>query len=146
MTHIARLAVLVAVIGVGFGARAKDNDFRVDPGQWEFETTSTAPMAPAPTTKVSTDCVQDGDMSPERLTAGMPDCVVSDIVSKPEKMSWSMVCPTPMGEMKGAGEFNSTGETLTGSLILNVEVEGKPVKIENSWKGKRVGPCPAAAE
>jgi hypothetical protein len=143
MIRLARLAVLVLAVGVGFEAWAEDKDFHVEPGQWEFETMSQPPMAAAPTTKVSTDCVEDGEMSPERLTAGMPDCVVSDIVSNPEKMSWTMVCPTPMGEMQGTGEFKSTGETLTGSLILNVALDGQPVKIENSWKGKRIGPCAA---
>jgi hypothetical protein len=52
-----------------------------------------------------------------------------------------MQCNTPGGAMNGQGSFESKGDSDSGNMTMNMNLEGQSFSMEMVWKGHRVGSC-----
>ncbi|MFK7794033.1 MAG: DUF3617 domain-containing protein [Gammaproteobacteria bacterium] len=114
----------------------------IEPGLWEVSTTMTSPMFPQPRVQTQQECMQESQISPETLAPSENgECTIVDTNISGDTLSWSMRCSTPGGVMKGQGSFESKGDSGSGNMQMNMDIEGQSFSMELVWKGRRVGSC-----
>jgi hypothetical protein len=135
-TLLAAVLVLVAP----FLAHA--DGMRIEPGQWEFTTTSSGAMGGAPANKVHTQCIREDSMTPQRFTQEMKGCRIDEPKFDASSMSWKMSCPSSAGAMTGSGSFRSTGSGISGTIDVTMRMGDQEFPMTNRWTGRRLGACP----
>ena len=138
MTRLHWMPTLAILLAAG---TALATGMKLEPGQWEFRSTTQTTMSPTPQTEVTTECVGNEEMSPEKFLAGTPGCSVTDAKATASGMSWNMSCTTPGGAMTGKAEFTSQGDSLEGVMTMSMQLGDQQFEIENRWSGRRLGPC-----
>jgi len=119
-----------------------DDSVTIEPGLWEVSTTMTTPMSPQPRVQTQQECIKDSKISPQDLApSDGGECSMSDINVSNNTLSWSMQCDTGGGAMKGHGSFESKGDSGSGNMTMNMNIEGQSFSMEMVWKGHRVGSC-----
>jgi hypothetical protein len=114
----------------------------IEPGMWEITTTMNSSMSPQPRIQTSQECIKDAQISPEDLAPSDDDsCSMSDVKVSGNSLSWSMLCNTPGGAMKGNGNFTSEGNSGSGKMQMSMNIEGQSFDMEMVWKGHRTGSC-----
>jgi hypothetical protein len=115
---------------------------KIDPGMWEFKSVSKMPMMQQQQSHESTECVTEGERTPDEFLDGMEDCTISDVKSDDKIMAWTITCKNQSADMNGSAEMKSTGTTLNGKMNMSMSIPGHPpVTMEMNWEGKRLGPC-----
>lgn len=120
---------------------AWSDGLKVEPGLWEFTTTTPGAAGSPPGASTSTECIRDDDMTPQKFTSKMKGCQISEPKADASSMSWKMNCPSPHGSMTGTGSFTSTGTTVAGSLDMTMDVGGQKFPMGSKWTGRRTGEC-----
>ncbi len=114
----------------------------IEPGSWEMTSTVNMPMLPQPQVTTETECIEEGEISPESMTDGMDSsCVFDNTVVEGNTMRWSMTCDTAESKSRGEWEATSDGDSLSGSGTITIFVQGQEIVMNMSWTGKRVGDC-----
>lgn len=137
MTEIAVLC-FVALLGV---ALATDAGMKAKVGKWKLDATSTNPMTGRSETHSSTDCLRDGDVSPEKFMDQTQQCSVSDVKTTDSSMDWRINCAFEGGSMTGVGHFESAGDTSSGHVKARVDAGGQTMNFEHRYVGTWLGPC-----
>ncbi len=132
-------AVVVSVLALALPALAEG--MKVDPGKWEFRSTSKTPMGPAPVPETTTECITESEMDPDEFLDEAKGCSVVEKDVASDKMTYVMSCDGPTGPMTGRAVFRSTGSTVKGGMKMQVDFNGQPMTFETTWEGKRVGDC-----
>ncbi len=113
----------------------------IDPGKWQFTTTSQAPMVPTPRVETDTECIEDGTRSAKDFMQDNKDCTISDVVDTDTVLSYKVTCPNGPMVMKGVSNFKSTGSTMSGIMRMSMSMNGQEMTMDVKWEGKRLGPC-----
>ncbi len=115
----------------------------IEPGMWEVTTTMTSPMSNQPQVETSQECMEQSEISAEDLTPSEDDsCSTSEVSASGDTLTWSMQCSMQGGSMSGGGTFTSEGDTGHGKMHMDMNIQGgQSMKMEMSWKGKRIGSC-----
>ena len=114
----------------------------IEPGLWEVSTTMTSPMFLQPRVQTQQECMKESKISPETLApSDGGECSIIDSNLNGNTLNWSMQCGTPGGAMKGQGSFESKGDSGSGNMQMNMDIEGQSFSMELVWKGRRVGSC-----
>ena len=132
-------AVVVSVLALALPALAEG--MKVDPGEWEFTSTSKVPMGAAPIPKSTTECITESEMDPDEFLKDADGCSIVEKDVSSDRMSYVMSCPGPAGPMTGRAVFTSTGSTVKGGMKVQFDMNGQPMTFETTWEGKRVGDC-----
>ena len=110
----------------------------VQEGEWEFNVTSEisgmAMQMPPMTYK---QCITGNDPVPESAQPGQ-ECETRDVNVSGNKVTWTIHCKSPEGEITGRGRATYEKQSMQGTMTLNVQ----GMEMINSYKGRRVGPCP----
>jgi hypothetical protein len=137
-----RFIILAAALAAaGVPAVALAEALRIEPGLWEFTTSTPGAMGGPAGTTTSSECIRDGEMTPEKFTAALQGCKVLDPRTDATSMSWKLSCPAPQGTMTGAGSFTSTGTTVSGTMDMTMDMGGQEFSMRGTWKGVRKGDC-----
>ena len=115
----------------------------IEPGMWEITSTMTMPMLPQPRISTNSKCIEEAEISPEKMNQEDmdSDCSFDTRVVDGDTMNWSMNCDTQGGASSGEWEVTSHGDTLTGGGTITVDMQGQSMSMSMKWDGKRVGDC-----
>lgn len=114
----------------------------VEPGMWETTMTMTSPMFPQPRVETTTECVDTSEFSiNDLMPADESDCTIVESNVDGNTLSWKMQCQMQGGSGEGSGTFKSNGDNGTGEMYMKMTVQGQSFEMQNSWEGKRTGPC-----
>ena len=127
---------IVVLIGIALSAPALASGMKVDPGKWEFRSSSMQGGE-----QVSVECVTQTEMSPELFLKDSQGCTLADAKSDASSMQFKMSCASPGGKMTGEARFESTGKAIEGTMAMAMNVAGRQMTFERSWTGKRIGDC-----
>jgi hypothetical protein len=106
-------------------------------GMWEITTKVKMQGMEIPPQTFS-QCITKKDMVPQNNNPSQPgNCTVSDVQTSGNTVSWTVVCKTEGGEMKGKGKITYQGDSFMGESTS--EMMGMVIVTEMS--GKRTGPC-----
>ena len=134
------LASLLTLPATHF-AMANDS-VSIEPGLWEISTTMTMPMLPQPRVQTQQECIKNSQISPQDLAPSENgECSTLEAKVSGDTLSWSMQCNTPGGGMKGHGSFESKGDSGSGNMTMNMDINGQSFSMDMVWKGRRLGSC-----
>ncbi len=136
-------------------AAALAGGYSMNPGKWQFTTTVTMPMLPAPQVSTNTECVskEEAERDPLANLVDVGNCTITKKEMHGANLDFEMECNEKGMTSKGKGHFSAHGNTVSGSMEMSMEMpkmEGAqgipgmptgPMKITTSWKGERIGAC-----
>ena len=115
----------------------------IEPGEWEFTSTSVSALFPAPQTATFRRCIPpEQAANPDRWMSDpgkQSDCKLTPGAKTADTYSWKMECPS--AKMRGTGTARMTASTMDGETVMNGEVQGQKFELRTKVTGKRVGPC-----
>jgi uncharacterized protein DUF3617 len=115
----------------------------MEPGEWEFTSSMSAPGMPQPHSMIHKRCVTKEDSDPSRWAdkqQAKSDCKVSPSKKSGGTYSWEVSCPS--SGMKGTGTARVTRSTVESELRLVADMGGQKMEMLNKTTGKRLGACP----
>ncbi len=80
-------------------------------------------------------------MDPETVMNNSGDCTFSNVEVTDTTMSMDMSCAMEGGSATGKGSFSSQGDSMSGKVDMNMQMQGQAMDMSISWIGKRIGPC-----
>jgi hypothetical protein len=132
-----KLLPLVLSMACGIAIAAE-----IEPGEWEFVSTTTSRVFPTPQTATFRRCIRTEEAAnPDRwmLDPGQGDCKLTPGAKTHDSYSWRMECP--QANLRGTGNARMTRATMEGETIMNGEVQGQKFELRTKVSGKRLGPC-----
>ena len=136
------LRPLATLVGVVLCAPALA---QMEPGEWEFTSTSTSRLFPGPQTQTFKRCINKEEAAnPDRWMSDPgkdSDCKLTPGQRTAEKYTWQMECPK--SNMRGTGSARIARATMDGETVMNGEVKGQKFELRTKVSGKRLGPCKA---
>ena len=112
---------------------------KVEPGLWETKSHVTSPGGTHE--NVSQDCIQESEISPERMMDDNAGCEVTDSKVDAKSMNWSIRCENQGVAMTGDGHAQSTGDTISGGMDIKANFNGQEMTMATKWEGTRIGEC-----
>ena len=115
----------------------------LQPGEWEFNTSTTAALLPKPQTNTFKRCItkEEGD-NPEawlgRQTA-KNDCKFTPGEKTADTVKWQISCPKT--GMEGSGTAKIGPGTLESDMKMTGEIQGRKFDLTTKMNGRRLGPC-----
>jgi len=122
-----------------FFAVAHAGGMKVNPGLWETKSNVTSPGGTHE--NVSQDCIQESEISAEKMMDENSGCQVTDSKSDSNSMQWSISCDNEGVVMTGDGQAQSTGDSITGGMSITGNYNGQNFELNTKWQGKRIGEC-----
>ena len=113
----------------------------MEPGEWEFVTSMSAPGMPQAQTFTSKRCVTAKDSDPSRWQDKQQasDCKVSPSKKSGGSYTWEVSCPST--GMRGTGTARVTRSTMDSEMRLAADMGGQKFEMVNKTTGKRLGAC-----
>jgi hypothetical protein len=114
----------------------------LEPGEWQFTTTTRVAGMPKPQTFNHTQCVRKEDASTmpwERNKPGQNDCKTTATKKSGDTVSWEVSCPK--SGMQGHGSARIRSGSLESEMTMVMEQEGRKMEMQSKTTGKRLGPC-----
>ena len=113
--------------------------FAMEPGEWQFTTTMSAPNMPKPHVMSDTRCIKKedaGDPSRYMNDAKNPsDCKMTSNKKSGDTYAWEMSCPS--SGMQGTGSVKQTATTMQAEMVM----KGQKMEMRSQTAGKRLGAC-----
>jgi len=115
----------------------------LEPGEWEFTSTSTSRLFPGPQTASFRRCIRKEEAANPDKWMSQPDpqgdCKLTPGAKTADTYTWSMECPK--ANMRGTGSARMSGATMEGETHMTGEVQGRKFELRTKVAGRRVGPC-----
>lgn len=129
-------AILVLSLNPCFAAE-------LEPGEWEFTSTSTSRLFPGPQTASFRRCIRKEEAANPDKWMSQPDpqgdCKLTPMAKTADSYTWAMECPK--ANMRGTGSARMSGATMEGETLMNGEVQGRKFELRTKVTGRRLGPC-----
>lgn len=131
------VAVITALLAAGPAIA------ELEPGEWEFTSTSTSRLFPGPQTVTFKRCIKKEEAANPDQWMGKPDpqgnCKLTPTKKSADTYAWIMECPN--ANMRGTGIARMTRGTMEGETHMTGEVQGQKFELRTKVQGKRLGPC-----
>jgi hypothetical protein len=115
----------------------------LEPGEWEFTSTSTSRLFPGPQTASFRRCIKKEEAAnPDRWMAQPGedgDCKVTPRPKTGDTYRWVMECPA--AKMHGSGSARMSRTAMEGETLMTGEVQGQKFELRTKVTGRRRGPC-----
>jgi hypothetical protein len=115
----------------------------LEPGEWEFTSTSTSRLFPGPQTASFKRCIKKEEaQNPDRWMSQpdpQGDCKLTPGNKTADTYTWSMECPK--ANMRGTGSARMSRATMEGETHMTGEVQGQKFELRTKVTGRRLGPC-----
>jgi hypothetical protein len=115
----------------------------IEPGEWEFTTTTTSRLLPGPQVFRFRRCIRREEaQNPDKWMAEpgqQSGCRINPSEKSGDTYAWTMTCPH--GNIVGAGSARLSGGSMEGETQMTGEMQGQKFDLRTRVSGKRVGPC-----
>jgi hypothetical protein len=115
----------------------------IEPGEWEFTSTTQSPMLPKPQVMTARKCLTQEDAdNPDRWMrprTGQGECQFTYGEKSSDTVSWKMSCPK--SNMTGSGTGRVRRNTMETDVQIAGEAQGRKFEMRARMTGRRVGPC-----
>jgi hypothetical protein len=133
----ARLVIALLLLGAETAAAQP-----MQPGEWEFTSTTTSPAMPSPHTMTFRNCVKKEDADDPTRWMGKQnqksECKVTPGRKTKDSYTWEMTCPD--SKLSGTVRFRG-GTALESDMHMTGEQRGRKFEVRTKMTGKRLGPC-----
>lgn len=113
------------------------------PGLWEITTSMEMPGMPMAMQPMKiTHCYTPQDVADTNKTIPKDKgCKLESQSVSGNKVTWTVVCDSAHGNMKGNGEMTYTGDSYEGTIKMSMQGPQGPMNMTNHYSGKRLGDC-----
>lgn len=115
----------------------------IEPGEWEFNSTSTSRLFPGPQTASFRRCIKKEEAANPDKWMSQPDpqgeCKLTPGAKTADTYTWSMECPK--ANMRGSGSARMSRVSMEGETHMTGEVQGQKFELRTKVTGRRLGPC-----
>jgi hypothetical protein len=115
----------------------------IEPGEWEFTSTTQSPMLSKPQVMTARKCLTQEDAdNPDRWMrprTGQGECQFTYGEKSSDTVSWKMSCPKT--NMTGSGTGRVRRDTMETDVQIAGEAQGRKFEMRTRMTGRRVGPC-----
>lgn len=112
----------------------------MEPGEWEFVTSMTAPGMPQAQTFTHKRCVTKEDQDPSRWSQkGQSDCKATPGKKSGGVVTWEVSCPK--SGMRGSGSARIARTTVDSEMRMSGSAGGQGFEMTTKTTGKRLGAC-----
>jgi hypothetical protein len=135
-----RKGTLAAILALSCGSALAAE---IEPGEWEFTSTSTSRLFQGPQTANFKRCIRKEEAANPDKWMLQPDpqgdCKLTPLSKTADSYTWSMECPK--ANMRGTGSARMSRNSMEGETQMTGEVQGKKFELRTKVTGRRVGPC-----
>jgi hypothetical protein len=135
-----RKGTLAAILALSCGSALAAE---IEPGEWEFTSTSTSRLFQGPQTATFRRCIRKEEAANPDKWMLQPDtqgdCRLTPIAKTSDSYSWLMECPK--ARMRGTGTARMSRTAMEGETQMTGEVEGRKFELRTKVTGRRTGPC-----
>ena len=126
------LAIFFIFVSVSFaGSLLKE-------GLWEITSKMEIPGMPVPMPPITfKQCMTNQNPVPNQSQSGQ-ECLMKNIKTKGNTVSWNMVCDSQQGEMKSSGKITYKGDRFDGVVMMDMPGQGQ---MKMTMTGQRIGKC-----
>ena len=134
---------LVAATALGLSFAAAADQPNVQPGQWEFTSTTSFTGMPMPEqTLSSSECVTAEDIAEGfAFDVDVENCEIQNMDKRPDGMNYTMVCRQEGMEMTMEAELKFMGDRTEGTMDAQTMTPMGPMNMRTVLEGRRVGDC-----
>ncbi len=115
----------------------------MEPGEWEFTTTTKSRLLPKPQTSNFKRCVHKEDTeNPERWLGRQSeknDCNLAKSENSGGMLKWEIHCPKT--NIRGTGTAKLAPEQMSSDMQFVGELHGQKIQMNTRVEGRRLGPC-----
>lgn len=116
----------------------------IEPGEWEFHSSTSSPLFPKAQSAIFKRCVRKEDADhPERWMARhneKGECKLTPGERTADSMKWEMSCPKT--NMRGSGIARITAPgSVESEMRMHGEFQGHRFEMNTRTSGRRLGPC-----
>ena len=133
------LVVVPAILALSHSGFAAD----LEPGEWEFTSTSTSRLFAGPQNASFRRCIRKEEAANPDKWMSQPDpqgdCKLTPGAKTADTYTWTMECPK--ANMRGSGSARMSRSTMEGETRMTGEVKGQKFELQTKVTGKRLGPC-----
>lgn len=140
--HCMTPALKALMLGLAVAA-APAGALEMPPGKWGITSETITPMAPAPVTDYTEDCVQD-DFDPVSLMQSemAQECQLTTNTDTATELDADLQCAMPgAGTVQGKLLFTVDGNSATGQMNMSINVGGQVMEMSSKWSGELLGAC-----
>ena len=133
-------ALLALLVAFSLPAAAQS----MEPGEWEFTTTTTSPMMPRPQSATITQCISPADAEDPTSFTGRnqtAECQVTPGSRSSDSYNWTVSCPNQ--GMRGAGKARFGRGTIESEIQMSMDMQGQKMEMQSRTTGRLLGPCKA---
>ena len=116
----------------------------LEPGEWEFNASTSSPLVTGVQTSVFKRCIRKEDAeNPERWMARQSEagpCQLKPLERSAESMKWEVSCPKTNSRGNGVARLTGPG-TVESDLQMTTEIQGYRIQTHTRTTGRRLGPC-----
>ena len=113
----------------------------IKPGLWETKSIVTLPFEGGTQEHTSQDCMQEHDITPQKLMEETQGCTILESNVDRDSMQWKISCNSGGVEMLGEGNAESAKTTINGGMIIKASLNGQEITMTTNWQGKLIGDC-----
>ncbi len=111
-------------------------------GKWKFDTSVSTPMMQQPIKHTQTDCVLDNELSVQKFIQQSGNtCQINHLTAKEHELQFGVSCIVQGSKMSGTGHLYTLNDRMSGSMNVQMTMQGLPMQVRTSWIGTRVGEC-----
>ena len=115
----------------------------LEPGEWEFTSTTSSPMLPKPQSHTVRQCVKPQDAANPERWMGRPgeksDCKFTHGKKGEDTVTWEMSCPKT--NMHGSGSARIGRDVMESEMQMAGDMQGRKFEMRTRMSGRRLGPC-----
>lgn len=126
--------------------------FDMNPGKWEFTTTTNMPMLGEPQVDTTTECITEEEAKKDPMKDLVDDgnCKILNKKMNGSSLEFEMECAHEGVVTRGKGHFTGKGDSASGSIEMTMDMPqmpnmpnmpAGPMTMTTSWQGKRIGAC-----
>ena len=113
----------------------------IEPGEWEMTSTTSSDTLDADNVQTVSRCIELSEITARDLTPSRGECELTDTDSSENTLNWKVACDMSVGTMKGVGNFTSNGDSGSGKMLLDMNVQNDQFQMEVVWEARRIGDC-----
>ncbi len=113
----------------------------IDPGLWEFTSTGINQITGQQESETDTQCVVEDEYDPTTMMEDDMDCEVGESNLDGNTLTFSMSCNTQGGQMTMNAVYQSDGDSVQGTTVMEMSFGGQTMTSESSFTGNRIGDC-----
>jgi len=139
--NMKRILAVATLLSILISELAGADALSINPGLWEFKSSSTNPLTGQRESETETECVVEDKLDPAEMIDNQDGCEITKSTLSGDTLTFSMSCKMQGGEMTMNAVYQSDGDSVDGTTKINISFGTQTMTSDGSFSGQRIGDC-----